>query len=272
MDSNLSKTAAAQCLLDFSCLRIASLIALIACLPLGGCTGATTLGQEPAEHVVITGTPTWSNGIGQLVSLKCVGCHQVPRLAISPQNVPTDLDLRYEKTAGAIRAMEDIAAQISLGLLQHDLVYGNGSYGNTGLIVTVRKMPLEFSTPLYADEVTALESWASTVVAAGAANTSPVLSGATPMSVADGELLYKRNCQNCHGVYGAGGSVQRSLRGYTANAGPAFANAIKSTAPVYPMNTWPLLVQFANLCTPTGSPTSCNGTQLEAIAAFLAQF
>jgi len=45
-----------------------------------------------------------------------------------------------------------------------------------------------------------------------------------------------------------------------------------STAPQYPMNTWPELVQMANLCTPAGAPTTCNGTQLDAIAAFLAQF
>ena len=254
---------------------------LLICLVMVGCMDATTLGREPADHVIITGTPTWNNGIGQLMKLKCAGCHQVPRLAISPQNVPVDLDLRYENTYGAIRAAEDIAAQISLGVLQHDLVYDNGSYTNAELNITIRKMPLQFATQLYADEITALQTWAGNIVIAEQANNSPPLSGANPMTSADGELLYKRHCQSCHGVYGAGGVVKWPLSGYTVNGGPTFANAILSTSPKYPMNTWPVLVQFANLCNlsvaplPGGlppPPPSCNGKQLDAIAAFLAQF
>ena len=254
--------------------RVAALATSLVFLMLAGCNNATTLGQEPADHVVISGTPTWSNGIGQLVTLKCAVCHQVPRLALSPQNVPVDLDLRYEKTFGAIRGAEDVASQISLGVLQHSLVYDDGTYTNVGLNVTIQQMPLNFATPLYADEITALQTWAGNVLAAEVSNppTSPILSGANPMTAADGELLYKRNCQSCHGIYGAGGQVNWPLRGYTASGGPAFAKAILSTAPKYPMNDRPELVTFANLCTPAGAPTTCNGTQLDAIAAFLAQF
>lgn len=247
-------------------------VLLLVCLSMAGCMEATSLGKEPADHVIITGTPTWSNGIGQLMQLKCAGCHQVPRLVSSPQNVTTDLDLRFEKTFGAIRAAEDIAAQITLGVLQHDIVYGNGSYTNAGLNITIRKMPLQFATPLYADEITALQTWAGNVVIAEQANTSPTLSGESPMTSADGELLYKRHCQSCHGVYGAGGVVKWPLRGYSVNGGPAFAKSILSISPKYPMNTWPVLVQFANYCTLSGAPTTCSGTQLEAIAKFLAQF
>ena len=230
------------------------------CITMAGCMDAATLGKEPAEHIVITGTPTWSNGIGLLMQVKCAGCHQVPRLASSPQNVTTDLDLRYEKNSGVIRSAEDIAAQISLDILQHDISYGNG---NTGLNVTIRKMPLQFATPLYSDEISALKVWAGNVITAEQTNTSPV-------TVADGELLYKRHCQSCHGVYGGGGLVKKSLTGYTVSDGPTFAISILS--PAYPMNTWPVLLRFANLCTLTGSPTTCSGTQLDAIAAYLAQF
>ena len=41
--------------------------------------------------------------------------------------------------------------------------------------------------------------------------------------------------------------------------------------PQYPMNTWPVRIQMANLCTPAGAPTTCNGTQLDAIAASMAK-
>src|SRR5712691_9503731 len=95
-------------------IRASAWAVLLACLALGGCMDASTLGQEPADHVIITGTPTWSNGIGQLVNLKCAICHQAPRLPSSPGNVPADMDLRFESTYGAIRAAEDIAAPISL--------------------------------------------------------------------------------------------------------------------------------------------------------------
>lgn len=235
-------------------------------LVLYGCMDASTHGGDAPDHVVISGTPTWSNGIGRLMAAKCAVCHQVPRLPSSPQNVPADLDLRYETGYGNIRAGDDIVAQIKLGVLRHTIEYKAGS-------VTISTMPLPFGTPLYEDEKTALETWADNVVTAEAANTSPVLSGTIPMTAADGALLYKRHCQSCHGMYGAGGLVQWPLRyGSGANVGALFATKILSTNPVYPMNGWPVLVQFANQCTPSGAPTSCNGKQLDAIAAYLGQF
>lgn len=233
---------------------------LLGMVALTGCSNADTRGNEAADHVIISGTPTWGNGIAQLMSTKCVACHQVPRLPSSPNNVPTDLDLRFETSSGTIRAAEDIAAPLVLGILQHGL-----NYGQTLAPVPVQTMPLSYSTPLYADEITALESWAATIITAKLASAPAVPTG---IPVADGEVLYKRHCQGCHGMYGTGGPVSRSLRTYNANSGPVFANAIRSTA--YPMNGWPPLLQFANACTPTGVATSCNGNQLDAIAAYLA--
>jgi mono/diheme cytochrome c family protein len=232
---------------------------LLCLFVLTSCSNADTRGKEAADHVIISGTPTWGNGIAQLLSTKCAVCHQVPRLPSSPNNVPADMDLRFETTSGSIRAAEDIAAPLALGVLQHAL-----NYGRTLSPIPVQTMPLSYSTPLYADEISALETWASTIITAEQASNSPVLSG---ISISDGELLYKRHCQGCHGLYGMGGVVNRSLRTYNANSGPAFANAIRSTA--YPMNGWPPLLQFADACTPAGVATSCNGNQLDAIAAYL---
>jgi hypothetical protein len=233
---------------------------LLCLLVLSGCINADTRGNKAADHVIISGTPTWQNGIAQLMSTKCATCHQVPRLPSSPINVPADLDLRYETSTGSIRAAEDIASPLVLGVLQHGL-----NYGRALAPVPVQTMPLSYSTPLYADEIAALESWAATIITAELANTSPVLPGTL---IADGEVLYKRHCQGCHGMYATGGPVNRSLRNYSASAGPIFANAIRSTA--YPMISWPPLLQFANACTPTGVATSCGGNQLDAIAAYLA--
>jgi cytochrome c5 len=241
-----------------------------ALLALAGCLGAKTLGDEPADHVVIGGTPTWSNGVANLMGRKCAVCHQVPRPENSPSNMPHDVDLRRETAAGTVRGAEDLAAQLQLGVLRHPLVYDPGGLPPVHAYYAVRQMPLPFATPLYADEMAALENWAGSVIAAEEAGTSPALSGASP--AADGALLYTRFCQSCHGVDGTGGPVQFSLQGLGADAGPYLATQILSTAPAFPMHTWPALVTLANLCTPVGAPTLCNGTQLDAIAAFLAQF
>lgn len=210
--------------------------------------GADTRGNEAPDHIIISGTPSWTNGIAQLMDSKCAVCHQVPRLASSSANVPADMDLRYQTTSGAIRAAEDIAAQIKLGILRNDLHYGTNS------TLPVRAMPLSYSTPLYTDEIAALETWADSIIAQ--ANTSP--------APADGALQYKRHCQSCHGMYGAGGVVNRSLQGYTSSAGPTFATYILATGTAHPMHNWPVLTQFATACN-----TNCTGNQLEAIAAYL---
>ena len=223
-----------------------ALVAPLVLLILSACMDASTLGGDAPDHVVISGTPTWSNGIGQLMLTKCAVCHQVPRLPTSPQKVPADLDLRYETTSGDIRAGEDIAAQIKLGVLRHTLDYRPG-------VIIISAMPPPFGTPLYADERAALETWADNV-----------LSGNT---VNDGALLYKRHCQSCHGMYGAGGLVQRPIQKVS---GVYIANTILT--PSYRMNSWPVLAQFANQCTPTGALTTCNGTRLDKISAYLAQF
>ena len=59
------------------------------------CSEADTLGDEPPTEIVIEGTPTWRNGIGELVELKCASCHQVPASSYTPHGTPENLDLRY---------------------------------------------------------------------------------------------------------------------------------------------------------------------------------
>lgn len=229
-------------------INMLSFVPLAGCLLLAGCMGADTRGNEAPDHIIISGTPTWTNGIGEVMDKKCAVCHQVPRPASSPTNVPADMDLRYQTTSGAIRAAEDIAAQVKLGILRNALHYGINS------TLPVRAMPLTYSTPLYADEMTALETWADNIITL--ANTSP--------APADGALQYKRHCQSCHGMYGAGGVVNRSLQGYMATSGPAFATYILSTGTEHPMHNWPVLTQFATACN-----ANCTGNQLEAIAVYL---
>lgn len=255
--------------------RAAGALALMAtslAAGLGGCSSADSLGDVAPDRVAVGTPPTWHNGVGELIARKCAVCHQAPRPASSPHNTPADLDLRFEKSAGAIRAAEDIAAPIALGLLRHGLTYGDGSHLNR-LRVDIASMPLEFATPLYDEEKAALENWAGDVLAAQATAAATLPSTRTAEELAaDGETLYKRHCQTCHGVYGDGGGVRWPLRGYGADAGPRFARAIQSLAPRYPMADWPVVAELAAHCAPAGAPTTCNGSGLDAIAAYLARF
>ena len=112
------------------------------------CSEADTLGDEPPTEIVIEGTPTWRNGIGELVELKCASCHQVPASSFTPEGTPATLDLRHYDTAGSVRGGDSLGIWITAGILEKQL-------GG------IRKMPLEYATPLTDREITYLKDWAS---------------------------------------------------------------------------------------------------------------
>ena len=115
---------------------------------LGGCLDADTLGGEQVDEVIISGTPIWSNGIGELMQLKCGTCHRVPAGALSPATIPADLDLNlHTSPSSGIRGAQNIVTFIKEGILR-------GSAGGT------RKMPLDYATPLTDQEISALQEWA----------------------------------------------------------------------------------------------------------------
>jgi mono/diheme cytochrome c family protein len=163
---------------------------------LSGCQHATTPGNEAPDEVFIVGTPTWSNGVAQLIGLKCAVCHQQPLPDIAPNNTPRDLDLRQFTSAGTLRGAQDTVAALQAKILRHDLVFQGGQS-------RFAQMPLDFATPLTANETAALETWASP------AAEPDVGGGTTP---ADGLILYAAYCQSCHGVAGNGG-LATAIRG-----------------------------------------------------------
>ncbi|MEL0279068.1 MAG: hypothetical protein VXB67_15550 [Deltaproteobacteria bacterium] len=112
------------------------------------CSEADTLGDEPPTEIVIEGTPTWRNGIGELVELKCASCHQVPASSYTPGGTPATLDLRHYDTAGSVQGGDKLGIWIKAGILEKQL-------GG------IRKMPLEYATPLTEREITYLKDWAS---------------------------------------------------------------------------------------------------------------
>lgn len=128
-------------------LPLAAAMAL-ALLLLAGCLEADSLGQEPVDEILFSGTPTWSNGVGELMQLKCAICHSVPPGAVSPATTPPDLDLNVHLPYGTVRGAVDTLPYLAAGLLRA----GGGSSG-------VRQMPLIYATPLTAAEISALEGW-----------------------------------------------------------------------------------------------------------------
>ena len=115
------------------------------------CSEADTLGDEPPTEIVIEGTPSWRNGIGELVELKCASCHQVPASSYTPEGTPLDLDLRYYKP--------------SVGRGADSLRFWIGDNETEGILEKqlggIRKMPLKYATPLTDREITYLKDWAN---------------------------------------------------------------------------------------------------------------
>ena len=118
------------------------------------CSEADTLGDEPPTEIVIEGAPTWRNGIGELVELKCASCHQVPAASYTPADTPMYFDLRYyedqENILGAKKIFnfwsDNSTGSIRIRILQ-------GDFGGK------RKMPLDYATPLTVQEIESLEKW-----------------------------------------------------------------------------------------------------------------
>jgi len=171
------------------------LFAVMAALLLLRCSDADTLGDEPPVEVTISGAPTWDNGIGQLVQLKCATCHAVPLPAIAPDVIVTDMDLNYYPTrvvnGVAVRGGDSIGRWIAEGILDHPVeVFDSTS--------DPRRMPLEYATPVTANEKGYLMAWSE--------NGSPLDGSAAPApgDAEAGRPFFNGVCAICHGFQGEG--------------------------------------------------------------------
>ena len=124
----------------------AAVLGLLAALA-GGC--AESLGDKPPTEVAVGTPPTWDNGIGELMRVKCAVCHQIPLTQVSSTDTPTYFDLRYwaQSPTGISGAL------IILPFLDVGILRGN--------VDDIRQMPLEFATPLVQREIDALMTWSA---------------------------------------------------------------------------------------------------------------
>lgn len=125
---------------------------IVLALFLNSCSEADTLGNEDPDEVVITGIPTWNDGIGQLVRLKCANCHSVPANDFTPNDTPNDLNLNVYATVGTTRGASSIGSWINSGILDKNVVSGSS---------TIRQMPLDYSLQLTDREKDSLRDWVS---------------------------------------------------------------------------------------------------------------
>ena len=171
------------------------IIPAMATLLLLGCSDADTLGDEPPVEVVISGDPTWDNGIAQLVQLKCATCHAIPLPAIAPNETVTDLDLNVYPTrvvnGVAVRGGDSIGRWIFEGILDHPVQIFDST-------ADPRQMPLDYATPVTQQEKGYLQTWS--------ANGSPLDgSAASPPGDAEaGRPFYNGVCAVCHDFDGSG--------------------------------------------------------------------
>ena len=165
------------------------------------CSDAETLGDEPPVEVVITGSPTWDNGIRELVDLKCAYCHAVPRPDTAPNEIIADLDLTTYDTAivdgKVIRGADSIGRWLAIGILDHDVDIFLDITVIPEVLLTARQMPLDYGTQLTETEKGQLLAWS--------ANGSP--RDDTPQPTGDaaiGQGLYEAHCGGCHANDGKG--------------------------------------------------------------------
>ncbi|MCH8074738.1 MAG: DUF2851 family protein, partial [SAR324 cluster bacterium] len=112
-------------------------VVLAAVIFAASCSDADSLGDEAATEVQVGTPPLWSNGIGELMRLKCGICHQVPAGEVSPDGTPQTFDLNYYNAAahpdGVPGANDPI---LVLGWINSGILRGP--------VGSIRKMPLEW--------------------------------------------------------------------------------------------------------------------------------
>lgn len=161
------------------------------------CSNADTLGDEPPVEVTITGEPTYANGVGELLDLKCGYCHAIPLPPTAPNNIVQDLDLTTYATRiqgnQVIRGADAIGRFIKDGLFEHDVNLYTDSRVSPVDPIDVRRMPLDYGTQLTTGEKNALKHWAE----AGLPENSNVPNPSGDASAGAEDWGY---CNYCHGL------------------------------------------------------------------------
>ncbi len=210
------------------------------------CSDADSLGDQPAREVSIEGIPTFNNGIGELLNLKCGYCHAWPKPSSAPDNVVADLDLTTYDTqirlGQVIRGADSIGRWIHEGILDHPV-------SDIADSAFPRQMPLDYGTPVSEREKAYLEEWAK--------EGSPL--DQTPQPE-DGDAtlgfqIYNDHCVRCHSL-GEGVLTEEGLR-----LGTALRKSASSTAKIKSM--W---LTRAEQEEPLGEPEAAG------VRAFIVQF
>lgn len=157
------------------------------------CSEADTLADEPPQEVVIQGEPTWENGMGELISLKCGYCHAHPKPDIAPDNIVRDMDLNVYETrivdGDVIRGADAIGRWIYDGILDNEVALYDPQN-------PVRSMPLDYGTPVTEREKAYFEQWSNN---GSKRNQNPE---PTQGDSEEGADIWFDECVECHDIGG----------------------------------------------------------------------
>jgi mono/diheme cytochrome c family protein len=140
-----------------------------------GCK-AYDLGDEEAFAVAVDKeSPTWENGIGELITRKCASCHTADRDTYVPTNTPHTFDDLHKQ-----EFVETNAFSIQSYVFDNETT----------------PMPPSFATQLTADEKSALEAYLTPLVTTIESMCGETKEVATTYAAT--EALITRDCASCH--------------------------------------------------------------------------
>lgn len=144
------------------------------------CSRSYDLGDKTADSVTVnTTSPTWDNGISNVIQTKCVTCHTPAssRSKFVPGNTPSTLDGMNSESFYADSAKATVIQ-------------------NRVFVDTTTPMPPKFATPLSDNEKIALAAWLNTKVV----NVATICgsTGSSAWSYTEASTVIASDCASCH--------------------------------------------------------------------------
>jgi len=183
-------------MLSTASILIRSLFAVALVGALLGCSADDLGDEKPISVAVNAESPTWGNGIGELVNKKCANCHMPvsARGDFVPANVPTRTIINIGKesffdSAGAVQDK-------GYAMLAYRRIFQD----------PVNPMPKQFATPFVGDEQLALKKYLETK---GFGNQCPD-GGSTQLTYSDVQESITSTCA-LSGCHNSGNTLRKTL-------------------------------------------------------------
>jgi cytochrome c5 len=195
---------------DFCSSAGAVIVSVSALLLVTSCSSYDLGSKAPIAVTVDTASPTWENGIENLVAKKCDNCHAKSTSKFVPG------EIRDDKDRLAVGFSESEDRFLSYGSLSYNRVFNDPS----------DPMPPNYGTPLNDSEKAALKTYLETKVINVSEDRNKIaadacvgVSGGGSLKFAsDAEPVYTSQCASCHSTAtGVGGLDLSSAAQWKSN-------------------------------------------------------